>query len=285
MQEKEPTQEIAGSTSGEATNTDKPADRNKPDRKLGDEWSDWNPENGDQQTIIDEDQRVFIGFAFLCLISMILVAVFISYMIYPRLEGWHHYLAYGVVTLLASVSAAVLLWFTAIAVPLLAGIRPHWRLEFVQKSLNALIPSVFRLGSLLGISRDRMGNSFIKVSNAIIRGAKLNRKSGPLMILLPRCLSLETRKAVNALAERYQSLIFTVPGGELARKLIREHKPSRIIAVACERDLVSGIQDVASVVPTYAVPNCRPEGPCKNTVVDLRLIEEALILFSPGKPD
>lgn len=285
MQEKKPTREIAGSKSGDAANSERPAGGNKPDRKLGDEWSDWNPENGNQQAIIDEDQRVFIGFAFLCLISMILIALFISYMIYPRLEGWHHYLAFGAVTLLAAVSAVVLLWFTAISVPLLTGIRPRWRLEFVQKSLIALIPSVFSLGGLLGINRDRMGNSFIKVSNAIIRGAKLNRESGPLMILLPRCLSIETRKAVNALAERYRSLVFTVPGGELARKLIREHKPSRIIAVACERDLVSGIQDVASVVPTYAVPNCRPEGPCKNTVVDLRLIEEALILFSPGKPD
>ena len=285
MQEKEPTQEVAGSTSGETTDTGKLADGKKPDRKLGDEWSDWNPENGSQQAVIDEDQRVFIGFAFLCLISMILVAIFISYMIYPRLEGWHHYLASGAVVLLALVSAAVLLWFTAIVVPLLTGIRPRWRLEFVQKSLNALIPSVFRLGCFLGINRDRMGNSFIKVSNAIISRAKLNRGSGPLMILLPRCLSKETRKSVNELGERYKSLVFTVPGGELARKLIREHKPSRIIAVACERDLVSGIQDVASVVPTYAVPNCRPEGPCKNTLVDLRLIEEALILFSPGKPD
>jgi hypothetical protein len=75
--------------------------------------------------------------------------------------------------------------------------------------------------------------------------------------------------------------VFIVPGGELARQLIRDHNPSRIIAVACERDLVSGIQDVAPVIPTYAVPNCRPEGPCKNTIVDLKLIEEALILFSP----
>ena len=88
-------------------------------------------------------------------------------------------------------------------------------------------------------------------------------------------------QAAQALGDRHDCLVHTVPGGELARKLIREHKPSRIIAVACERDLVSGIQDVAPVIPTFAVPNCRPEGPCKNTVVDIKRIEEALILFSP----
>ncbi|HLA40307.1 MAG TPA: hypothetical protein VJ417_09930 [Candidatus Glassbacteria bacterium] len=45
---------------------------------------------------------------------------------------------------------------------------------------------------------------------------------------------------------------------------------------------MSGLQDVAPVIPTFAVPNCRPEGPCKNTLVDLDRIEEALILFSPA---
>ncbi|MBN2288278.1 MAG: DUF116 domain-containing protein [Candidatus Glassbacteria bacterium] len=253
------------------------------DRKLGDEWTDWNGNLEASAVSLDEDRRVFIGFAFLCLAAMILAAVFVSYMIYPRLAGWHHLLAELTMLLLAVFSLALVLWFAAFALPLVFGKRPRLRLDFVQKSLNLLVPLTIGLGSRFGISRDRMGNSFIKVSNALVRSARINTGQGPLLMLLPRCLTGPVRKEVQALAGRYDCLVHTVPGGELARQLIRQHRPSRIIAVACERDLVSGIQDVSAVVPTYAIPNCRPEGPCKNTLVDLRRIEEALILFSPQK--
>ena len=253
------------------------------DRSLGDEWTDWDGNLRKGAASIDEDRRVFIGSAFLCLLVMILAAFFVSYMIYPRLEGWHYLLAKLVVLLLVISSLWVVLWFAAFALPLVFGKRPSLRLEFVQKSLNLIVPLAIRLGERFGINRDRMSNSFIKVSNALVRSARINTDEGPLLVLLPRCLTGNVRKEVQALAERYDCLIHTVPGGELARQLIRRHRPSRIIAVACERDLVSGIQDVATVIPTYAIPNCRPEGPCKNTLVDLRRIEEALILFSPQK--
>jgi hypothetical protein len=251
------------------------------DRKLGDEWADWDGTAVGGETVCDEDRRVFIGFAFLCLVAMILSSFFIFYMIYPRLAGWNHILARGVMVLLILASLAVALWFAAISMPLLSGIRVSWRMEFVQKTLNFLLPVTIHLGGRFGVSRDRMSNSFIKVSNALVRSARINTDRGPLMVLLPRCLVTPVRNSIQRLCDRYQCLVFTVPGGELARQLIRDHNPSRIIAVACERDLVSGIQDVAPVIPTYAVPNCRPEGPCKNTIVDLKLIEEALILFSP----
>jgi len=251
------------------------------DRKLGDEWVDWDGSLEDSQGNLDEDQRVFIGFAFLCLLALIAAAFIFFYMIYPRLEGWHHLLTKGVLTVLILCGSVVVLWFVSISLPLLTGIRLPWRMKFVQKTLNLLVPMTLRLGNRFGISRDRMSNSFIKVSNALVRSARLNKDHGPLMILLPRCLTPQMRKSVQALGDRYGCLVHIVPGGELARKLIRENNPSRIIAVACERDLLSGIQDVAPVIPTFAVPNCRPEGPCKNTVVDIKCIEEALILFSP----
>ncbi len=253
----------------------------KPDRRLGNEWADWEGQSGDDPVRLDEDRRIFIGFAFLCLVGLLAAVGVFFYMIYPRLEGWHEYVARGVIGGTVAFCAAVALWFAAIAVPLLTGVPLPWRMDFVQKTLGSLVPLTIRLGGQFGISRDRMSNSFIKVSNALVRGARINVDSGPLLILLPRCLTPAVRKQIEALAERNQCLVHVVPGGELARKLIHEHRPSRIIAVACERDLVSGLQDVAPVIPTFAVPNCRPEGPCKNTVVDMDRMEEAIILFNP----
>lgn len=252
------------------------------DRKLGNEWSDWDG-SVEREWKIDEDQRVFIGFAFLSLTVIILSLALVYYMVSPRLEGWHHLLSTVALVALVTAGASVLLWFAAIAVPLLTGRPLPWRMEAVQRSFHLLVPLVFRIGSRFGISRDRMGNSFVNLSNALVRSARINKQSGPLLMLLPHCLAPDSRRQVQELAGRYECLVHTVPGGEKARKLIHDHRPSRIIAVACERDLVSGLQDVSSIIPTFAIPNCRPEGPCKNTVVDLRRIEEALILFSPSR--
>jgi hypothetical protein len=73
--------------------------------------------------------------------------------------------------------------------------------------------------------------------------------------------------------------VATAGGGEEARKAIRKEKPDFIIALACERDLASGIRDVALRVPVIGIPNKRPEGPCKNTLVDLKEFKEALEFF------
>ena len=53
------------------------------------------------------------------------------------------------------------------------------------------------------------------------------------------------------------------------------------MAIACERDLTSGIQDVYPL-PAVGVMNLRPNGPCFNTHVDLdefrRELENIIIL-------
>ena len=70
--------------------------------------------------------------------------------------------------------------------------------------------------------------------------------------------------------------IVTAAGGEEARRAIKEYRPSLILAIACERDLISGIKDVAERIPILAIPNKRPEGPCKNTHLQLAELDEAL---------
>ena len=48
-----------------------------------------------------------------------------------------------------------------------------------------------------------------------------------------------------------------------------------MLAVACERDLTSGIKDCYPL-PVIGILNERPFGPCFNTVVDVSKIDEAL---------
>jgi hypothetical protein len=67
-------------------------------------------------------------------------------------------------------------------------------------------------------------------------------------------------------------------GGTLARRVIVETLPKAIVAVACERDLTSGIQD-SYPIPVIGILNERPFGPCRDTRVDLSKVAAAVRFF------
>ena len=77
-------------------------------------------------------------------------------------------------------------------------------------------------------------------------------------------------------------ILHTAPGGTQARAIIRDIRPRAIVAVACERDLVSGIHDVAPRIPIIGIPNTRPLGPCKDTVIDIEKFRSADPSSSPA---
>ena len=75
--------------------------------------------------------------------------------------------------------------------------------------------------------------------------------------------------------DNYGVRLAIATGGSIARRIVVETRPKLILAVACERDLTSGIQDTHPL-PVFGILNHRPEGPCRNTLVDLTLVEAAL---------
>ena len=69
-------------------------------------------------------------------------------------------------------------------------------------------------------------------------------------------------------------------GGEEARAAVREQRPGAVFAVACERDLVEGLRDVLPRFLVQGLSNRRPEGPCRNSEIDLpaaKALMEALL--------
>jgi hypothetical protein len=95
-----------------------------------------------------------------------------------------------------------------------------------------------------------------------------------LLILIPRCLSRESLDGVLEIAKRYGVSAFVATRGQLARRVIRERRPKAVVAVACERDLVSGLHDVAGRVPVLGLPMTLPNGPCKDAALDLVRMDE-----------
>jgi hypothetical protein len=254
-------------------------DREFAGRKLGDQWDDWDGNVDAHEGEIDETARPFAAFLSLLLIIYWGIAVLVSYLILPRMREIHPYLgiatvaAAGVFILLSS------LWLFTLGLSMATG-RAILVGRFSRRLvLHFMNPVLLRLARTFGYSRDRIGHSFIRLNNAL--AGAVARKTDSTIVLLPRCLRKDVRKNVLDVAEKYGVSTHTVGGGEQARQVISQEKPEAVVAVACERDLASGIRDINPAIVVVGIPNVRREGPCRNTEVDVEAFEGALSLFLP----
>lgn len=154
-------------------------------------------------------------------------------------------------------------------------------------------------------NKDRKKNSllskkFIEWNNLIVlkKMKKISLHSKEIAVLLPHCIQLYTCPhkitsninnckecglckigEISRLNKEYGVKVKVATGGTLARMFIKEEKPKLVLAVACERDLVSGIFD-AFPMPVYGVFNKIVNGPCINTDVAIETIENILKEFN-----
>lgn len=246
------------------------------DRKLGDEWADWNGTTDPAELDIDEKVRTFLALAAAAVVIIVASLELAWYLAKPRIEQLSLLLSH-LVERSALVVAIFFLLLVGLETVLLVRFKKSlFPYAWAGRLLLFLLSKSMWLGQRLGISRDRVGNSFIKVHNLMLRTHAGELRGDVLLVLLPRCLEKETRRQVIERVNGRAARIVTAAGGEEARQAIREHRPSLIVAVACERDLISGIKDVAERIPILAIPNKRPEGPCKNTHLHLAELDEAL---------
>jgi hypothetical protein len=243
------------------------------DRRLGDEWLDWDGQIFPEST--EADYRVFLGLAVLSTILLILLAGLFLWLIYPRLMSMGIFIAELFSVLFLLFGGILLLWLLLFVWATMTR-RPITRLVIIPQMVNRLLALVMAVGKILGISKERLTNSFLKVHNIILGSKSPKTDAEKLLLLMPRCLTKESNQDLRQLRDKYQFRMATVGGGTQARSKIKEIRPSIIIAIACERDLLSGFRDVNTHIPVIGFPNRRPEGPCKNTCVDMRQIEDAI---------
>lgn len=161
-------------------------------------------------------------------------------------------------------------------------------------AVNLLFPTAIRIGRFFDVDKERIEQSFIEVSNHLVKQKRIMVPPERLLIVTPHCLQNDdcphkiTRSAANcqrcgkcqvgelvSLSEKYGIKVAIVTGGTMARKAIKEMRPKAILAIACERDLTSGIQDVFPL-PVIGILNERPCGPCCNTRVNMERVEQAV---------
>ena len=249
------------------------------DRRLGHEWDEWDgnplPNGGDFRT---GPARYFL-FTAIGLVLALGVAAALIYLIGPRLAllaTWlPGVLLMGVVVL--AIFFAV--WLSLVGVSFLTR-RALLPAKLAERGLMPrLMPLASAVSELFGVKRDWTQHSSVVVYDRLAMARTQKVRADELLILIPRCLSRAALDAVLDIAKRYNVHTFVATRGQLARRVIRERRPKAVVAVACERDMVSGLHDVAGRVPVLGLTMQLPNGPCKDASIDVAQMEEFVKKF------
>jgi uncharacterized protein len=243
------------------------------DRRLGHEWDEWDgrplPNRGDY----DSSPTLFFGWSAAALAAALAIGALGLFLLGPRLALLHPLIPRSLWAGLAVAAGVLWAWWAILFLSYVSdrALLPERLAE--RGPFLRLMRLTSRVAERFG-RRDWVENAAVKVYNALalLRARKVG--TGELLLLIPRCLSKETLDGVLGVAGRYGVPVFVATRGQLARRVIRERRPRAVVAVACERDMVSGLHDVAGKVPVLGLTMTLPSGPCKDALLDMDQLEE-----------
>jgi hypothetical protein len=243
------------------------------DRRLGHEWDEWDGTPLPNAGNYDSRPALFFGWSALALAFALGVLALVAELLSPHIAHLSARVP-GYVWLGLGVVAVVLwLWWGAILLSFYVR-RPLLPERLAERGpFLRLMRLTSRVAERFG-RRDWVENAAVKVYNALVLERKRKVGKGELLLLIPRCLSRATLDGVLQIAGKYDVPVFVATRGQLARRVIRERRPRAVVAVACERDMVSGLHDVAGKVPVLGLTMTLPAGPCKDALLDLVQLEE-----------
>lgn len=239
-------------------------------------------------------KRLFLGLSTFTLILMMVITTILWWFVSPRLHEINEVFA------TVSLSALRIFFFVLLLGTILVLLTSYTGKNLLVAKIailayiKILFPVTVLIGSIFGISKEKIRESFVNVNNSFIKSLKKKVKPSEVLLLLPHCLQnsdclirltydiLKCKrcgkcdiKELCEVIEKYDIKAAIATGGTLARKIVIENKPKFIVAVACDRDLVEGMREVFPI-PIYGVLNQRPQGPCFNTRVNVKKIDAAL---------
>jgi uncharacterized protein len=247
-------------------------------------------------------KRIFIGLLVATCLILFFFIFLLWYVPMVGLRNIHSSLPFLFTLVLAvfvfvMLSGGLLLVFT-----ILSG-----KENFLSQKLRGLVakvlfPFMILMGKVMGVSKVKVQQSFVELNNHLVRSNNHRTRPKRLLILLPHCIQnfdcqikitgnirncqgcgkCEIKELIE-LAEEQQIDIAVATGGTLARRIIVEKRPEAIVAVACELDLTTGIQDTYPI-PVIGILNERPHGPCINTTADIQKVKKAILDFLGPDP-
>jgi hypothetical protein len=257
------------------------------DRRLGHEWDEWNgrplPGGGD----FSAAPGLFFRFAALTITVATGAVALLLYLIGPRLGTLSPLVPRTLWIVVGLFAALQLLYLSVLAASFYSGrnLLPERLLErgpYLQlMNYTSLVARAFA-------RRDWVEHAAIDLYNTLAerRGRRVGK--GELLVLIPRCLSKQALDGVLEIAGRYEVPVFVATRGQLARRVIRERRPRAVVAVACERDMMTGLRDVAGKLPVLGLTMQLPNGPCRDASIDLGQMErwvQGLVAAAPVRED
>jgi hypothetical protein len=246
-------------------------------------------------------KRIFIGLIVFTVFLITAITVGLYLIPYVGLRNIHPLAPTVVCITMGALIGALTLGVTLLVLTIIRGREIIGASKLRGIVVEILFPIMIVVGKLLGITKEKIQQSFVEVNNLLVRAKCNGTRAERILLLMPHCLQFSdcTIKITNdvyqckacgkcrikdlvELAQRYNVHLSVATGGTLARRRVAEARPQAIIAVACERDLTSGIQD-AYPLPVIGIINERPYGPCFNTSVDIAKVAEALEELAVGR--
>lgn len=239
-------------------------------------------------------KRLFLGLLFFVLMLLLFLAYFVWGLVFAQLGR-----AYQDVFLLMDLGLGIAIPVLALGIfgiVVMVLLQRPWPFlsRFSKNTMDFLFPMALILGKVFRLDKERIESSFIELNNQLVRLTGGHVSASRILILLPHCLQRSlckrriTYQAANcrrcgmcnvgeilSLADEFGAEVAVATGGTAARQAVRDKRPVAVVAVACERDLSSGIHE-AGKLPVLGVPNQRPNGPCRDTVVSPGAIRQAL---------
>ncbi|OEF98535.1 DUF116 domain-containing protein [Desulfuribacillus alkaliarsenatis] len=204
------------------------------------------------------------------------------------------FIVMGFISVVLGSMVVTILRAQTMSVPLLQNL--------MRITIGYFFPIVMQIGKVLRIQKNHIMQSFIQVNNQMVLAKQIKVPAEDMLMLLPHCVQDAnckykiTRDIDNCklcgkcpvndlitLSSKHGINMRVATGGTLARQIVKSLRPRVILAVACERDLVSGIID-SMPLPVYGILNVRPNGPCFNTHVIIEEIEKAIEQFKAYPP-
>ncbi|WDV47639.1 DUF116 domain-containing protein [Clostridiaceae bacterium M8S5] len=168
---------------------------------------------------------------------------------------------------------------------------------FLKFLLKTIYPVLMMVSKVINIDKATIQRAYCNIHNTLIENLKVKVDGSDILLLLPHCIQNSqcpykiTNDIYNCkmcgkcivgdiikLTSAYNMEAVVATGGTLARQWVKKRRPKAIIAVACERDLTSGINDI-SKIPVYGVFNIIKKTPCHDTSVDIDKLKNAIDMF------
>ncbi len=242
-------------------------------------------------------KRLFIGLvsgASTVIVLFLLLVLILPLIGLANIHPWAPY----IFSLLVGMLLLLVIWATSgLIFSILFGRSLPLFSKMRGLTIKLFLPLMTLVGKIFGIPKDRVRSSFVKVNNDLVSSPGKRYKPEELLLLMPHCLQKSKCKMrltysihncqrcgkcpidkLIGLSEHYGIHLAVATGGTIARRIVVQRRPKLILAVACERDLASGIQDTYPL-PVFGILNFRPNGPCLDTNVSLSALESAIRQF------